>query len=134
MADFKKEKLDKNAVLFKQGDKGGSAYLIVSGSIQLRKDVLTEYPQVIATVGPGDIVGEMALFDDRPRMAEAIVVEEAEVFVISRTEFLERLGAMNPVMRRILQIMVQRVRNMTDEFMRKKQSAKWGENWKPAKK
>lgn len=134
MSEFKRTKVEKGTVLFKEGDKGDVAYLIVSGKIQLKKDVLTEYPQLVATVGPGDIVGEMALFDNRPRLAEALVAENAEVFVIPRNEFQERLAAMNPVMRRILQIMVQRVRKMTDEFMQRKQTTKWGENWKPAKK
>lgn len=134
MSEFKRSKVAKGTVLFKEGDKGDAAYLIISGKVQLRKDVLSEYPQLVATVGPGDIVGEMALFDNRPRLAEALVADDSEVFEIPRDEFQERLGAMNPVMRRILQIMVQRVRKMTDEFMQRKQAPKWGENWKPTKK
>jgi CRP/FNR family cyclic AMP-dependent transcriptional regulator len=130
MAEFVKKKFPKGTVLFKEGDKGDKAFLIVSGKIQLRKNVLSEYPQMLSTVGPGDVVGEMALFDNRPRLAEAMVFEDAEVFVIPRDDFSARLANMNPVMRRILQIMVQRVRRMTDEFMQRKQSAKWGENWK----
>jgi CRP-like cAMP-binding protein len=130
MAEFKKTKLAKGTVLFREGDKGEEAYLIISGQIQLRKNVLSEYPQTVATVGSGDVVGEMALFDNRPRLAEAMVSEDAEVFVIPRDQFSERLAGMNPVMRRILQIMVQRVRKMTDEFLQRKQTAKWGENWK----
>jgi CRP/FNR family cyclic AMP-dependent transcriptional regulator len=130
MAEFVKKKFPKGTVLFKEGDKGDEAFLIVSGKIQLRKNVLSEYPQMLSTVGPGDVVGEMALFDNRPRLAEAMVFEDAEVFVIPRDDFSARLANMNPVMRRILQIMVQRVRRMTDEFMQRKQSAKWGENWK----
>jgi CRP-like cAMP-binding protein len=130
MADFAKKSVPKGTVLFKEGDKGDEAFLIVAGAIQLRKNVLSEYPQIVSTVGPGDVVGEMALFDNRPRLAEAMVTEDAEVFVIPRDDFSERLGKMNPVMRRILQIMVQRVRKMTDEFMQRKQAAKWGENWK----
>ncbi|MEQ8248316.1 MAG: cyclic nucleotide-binding domain-containing protein [Alphaproteobacteria bacterium] len=130
MAEFHKTKLPKGTVLFREGDKGDDAYLIVSGQIQLRKNVLSEYPQMVATLGSGDVVGEMALFDNRPRLAEAMISEDAEVFVIPRDQFTERLAGMNPVMRRILQIMVQRVRKMTDEFMQRKQTAKWGENWK----
>ena len=130
MAEFKKTKLAKGTVLFREGDKGEEAYLIISGQIQLRKNVLSEYPQTVATVGSGDVVGEMALFDNRPRLAEAMVSEDVEVFVIPRDQFSERLAGMNPVMRRILQIMVQRVRKMTDEFLQRKQTAKCGENWK----
>jgi CRP-like cAMP-binding protein len=130
MPEFAKKTLKKGTVLFKEGDKGQEAFLIISGRIQLRKDVLSEYPKMLSTVGPGDVVGEMALFDDQPRLAEAMVSEEAEVFVIPHDEFSERLAGMNPVMRRILRIMVERVRKMTNEFMQRKQSAKWGENWK----
>lgn len=130
MAEFEKKNVPKGTVLFKEGDKGEEAFLIVSGKIQLRRDVLSEYPQILSTVGPGDVVGEMALFDNRPRLAEALVFEDAVVFVIPRDDFSARLSKMNPVMRRILQIMVQRVRKMTDEFMQRKQHAKWGENWK----
>ena len=130
MSDFVKKVVKKGTVLFKEGDKGEEAFLIISGQIQLRKNVLSEYPQMISTVGPGDVVGEMALFDNRPRLAEAMVSEDSEVFVIPRGDLSERIANMNPVMRRILQIMVERVRKMTDEFMQRKQSARWGENWK----
>jgi CRP-like cAMP-binding protein len=130
MSDFVRKTLPKGTVLFKEGDKGEEAFLIIAGQIQLWKNVLSEYPQMLGTVGPGDVVGEMALFDNRPRLAEAMVSEDSEVFVIPRGDFSERLAGMNPVMRRILQIMVERVRKMTDEFMQRKQSAKWGENWK----
>lgn len=130
MSDFVKKVVKKGTVLFKEGDKGEEVFLIISGQIQLRKNVLSEYPQMISTVGPGDVVGEMALFDNRPRLAEAMVSEDSEVFVIPRGDFSERIANMNPVMRRILQIMVERVRKMTDEFMQRKQSARWGENWK----
>ncbi len=130
MAEFTKTKLVKGTVLFKEGDKGDEAYLIITGQIQLRKDVLSEYPQMVATLGSGDVVGEMALFDNRPRLAEAMISEDAEVFVIPRDEFSDRIAGMNPVMRRILQIMVARVRKMTDEFMQRKQRAKWGDDWK----
>ena len=130
MSDFVRKTLPKGTVLFKEGDKGEEAFLIIAGQIQLWKNVLSEYPQMLGTVGPGDVVGEMALFDNRPRLAEAMVSEDSEVFVIPRGDFSERIASMNPVMRRILQIMVERVRKMTDEFMQRKQSAKWGENWK----
>jgi|APSaa5957512493_1039668.scaffolds.fasta_scaffold54481_2 CRP/FNR family transcriptional regulator, cyclic AMP receptor protein len=130
MPDFVRKTFPKGTVLFKEGDKGEEAFLIISGQIQLRKNVLSEYPQMLSTIGSGDVVGEMALFDNRPRLAEAMVSEDAEVFVIPRGDFSERIASMNPVMRRILQIMVERVRKMTDEFMQRKQSAKWGENWK----
>jgi CRP-like cAMP-binding protein len=117
---FERRSIRANTTIFGEGQPGDNAYLIVTGKIEVRKGTLSEFPQVVATLGPGDIVGEMALFDERPRMAEAVTAEDSEVIVIAREEFARRLQDMNPVMRRVLQIMVGRVRSMTDEFMKRK--------------
>lgn len=117
---FERRMIHTHTTIFGEGQPGDNAYLIVTGKVEIRKGTLSEYPQVVATLGPGDVVGEMALFDDRPRMAEAIAVADTEVIVIAREEFQRRLEEMNPVMRRILHLMVGRVRSMTDEFMKRK--------------
>jgi len=125
---FERRSIRSHTTIFGEGQPGDNAYLIVTGRVEIRKGTLSEYPQVIAELGPGDVVGEMALFDERPRMAEAVTAEDTEVIVIAREEFLRRLEEMNPVMRRILQIMVGRVRSMTDEFMKRKGDAtNWGD-------
>lgn len=127
---FERRSIKAHTTIFREGQPGDNAYLIVSGSIEIRKGTLSENPHPIAVLGPGDVVGEMALFDERPRMAEALTLEDTEVIVIPRDDFLRRLKEMNPVMRRVLQIMVGRVRGMTDEFMKRKGETRWGENWK----
>jgi CRP-like cAMP-binding protein len=104
---------------------GKVVYLIMRGQVEIRRGVRTSYPRVVATLGPGDICGEMALFDDRPRMASAVTVSDCELVAVSREEFVKRLEDMNPVMRRILQIMVGRVRSMTDEFMTRKTQTRY---------
>jgi CRP-like cAMP-binding protein len=121
---FERRSIRANTTIFGEGQPGDNAYLIVTGKIEVRKGTLSEFPQVVATLGPGDIVGEMALFDERPRMAEAVTAEDSEVIVIAREEFTRRLQDMNPVMRRVLQIMVGRVRSMTDEFMKRKSESR----------
>ena len=60
-------------------------------------------------------------------MAEAFTLEDTGVVIIAREEFLKRLNGMNTVMRRMLQIMVGRVRSMTDEFMKRKNESRWSE-------
>jgi CRP/FNR family transcriptional regulator, cyclic AMP receptor protein len=107
------------------GERGDNAYLIVSGHVEIRKSIGKGEHQVVAVLGPRDVVGEMALFDQRPRMAEAVTQEDTEVIIVARDEFLKRLNEMNPVMRRMLQIMVGRVRSMTDEFMKRKGESRW---------
>ena len=101
--------------------------MIIQGKVEIRKGTSSDHPKVVAVLEDGDIVGEMALFDDRPRMATAVAATNLEVIPISRDDFKKRLKEMNPVMRRILMIMVSRVRGMTDEFMRRKGETKWNE-------
>ena len=122
---FERRSIGSRTTIFGEGQPGDNAYLIVSGRVEIRKGAMSENSYVIAVLGPGDVVGEMALFDERPRMAEAITLEDTEVIVVARDEFLKRLNEMNPVMKRMLQIMVGRVRSMTDEFMKKKGDSQW---------
>ena len=117
---FGKQTIKANTTIFTEGEPGDTAFLIVQGKVEIRKGMASDYPKVVAVLEDGDIVGEMALFDERPRMATAVSATDLEVIPISRDDFKKRLKEMNPVMRRILMIMVSRVRGMTDEFMRRK--------------
>ena len=124
---FGKQTIKANTTIFTEGEPGDTAFLIVQGKVEIRKGMASDYPKVVAVMEDGDIVGEMALFDERPRMATAVSATDLEVIPISRDDFKKRLKEMNPVMRRILMIMVSRVRGMTDEFMRRKGETKWNE-------
>ena len=124
---FGKGTIKANTTIFTEGEPGDTAFFIFFFKVEIRKGTSSDYPKVVAVLEDGDIVGEMALFDDRPRMATAVAATNLEVIPISRDDFKKRLKEMNPVMRRILMIMVSRVRGMTDEFMRRKGETKWNE-------
>lgn len=106
--------------IFDEGDEADAAYIIVRGEVEISKGNNTIYPRVLAVIGRGQIFGEMALFDNRPRMARVATKCETELICISRDEFKTRLKTMDPVMRNMMTYMVQRVRSMADEFLRTK--------------
>lgn len=54
-------------VLFEQGDSGDSMFAVVEGNIELSLDGV-----VVEAVGPGGILGEMALINPAPRTARAV--------------------------------------------------------------
>lgn len=96
-------------VLFREGDPPDSAYLIESGGIEVRarqrgKDV------VLSLLGPGDLVGEMAVIDDSPRTATATAIGEAVLFPIDRSQIAERLAATDPIVRSLLEGQLKRYR------------------------
>lgn len=76
-------RLEAGEPLFFEHRSGTEMYAIISGRI----DVLT-YGKVLEQVGPGGIVGEMALIDDGPRSAAALASEPSEVLVVSRDLFM----------------------------------------------
>lgn len=70
-------------VVFKEGDVGDQMYGIVEGEIELRTP-----SKVIATLGPDDVFGEMAVVDSSPRMATATATADSVLAVIDRHRFL----------------------------------------------
>ena len=76
-----------------------------------------EKSQVLTTLDKGDIFGEMALFDGRPRAAAAHAVLDTDVLVLSKDDFESRVTNMDPVISNIVVYMIMRVRSMTDEFL-----------------
>ena len=79
----------KGEVLFRQGDKGRSAYVVVRGRI--RGEIVTQeagraYTSAFS-IGPGGLFGEMSLFTGMPRTATGIVEEEAVLLKIRSEQF-----------------------------------------------
>ena len=94
--------------IFSEGDRGDRAYLIQSGSVDIVKN---EMP--LATLNAGELFGEMALIDDKPRMATALAQTDVTVVIISRDSFNEKLSKADPFIRGLLNIFVRNIRNLT---------------------
>jgi EAL domain-containing protein (putative c-di-GMP-specific phosphodiesterase class I) len=100
---------DAGQALFVEGDKGEVAYLIESGQVDVTLQVF-EMTRHIATLGVGEIVGEMALIDDGPRSATATATEPTEVFVIDRDLMQQRLATTDPVVSLLMRVLSDRLR------------------------
>ena len=128
LVQLKKKQFAPNIAIFEEGDKGDAAYIVLSGKVAIRKGMQSDNPQQLAILGKGEMLGEMALFDDRPRMASAIALTDVTVIEMSRQEFQERLSSVDLTLKAMMLSMVGRVRKMADEFMRRKSSEDWA-NW-----
>ncbi len=82
--------LKPGAILFRAGDKPDGMYIIRRGQILV---FLEKGGQDIplATIGQGGMIGEMSLFDKKPRSASARAVDEVEITLISNEEFTKIL-------------------------------------------
>jgi CRP-like cAMP-binding protein len=74
------------AVIFKQGDASDSMYLVMSGELRART-MVSGKETILATFGPGEFFGDMALFDQGPRSADVLANVDSTLFKISSTSF-----------------------------------------------
>jgi CRP-like cAMP-binding protein len=81
--------------LFRQADLGRTAFIVVSGSLRIEVEAPTQGSIVVAHVGPGETVGEIALVDPGPRTATAIAEEPVECVALT-TDALKLLERRRP--------------------------------------
>ncbi|MDX6405137.1 MAG: family transcriptional regulator, cyclic receptor protein [Blastocatellia bacterium] len=78
----------KGAALFHAGDEGDAMYLIESGLVRIAVTDADKNEVVLAELARGDFFGEMAIIDGKKRSADAVIVEDARLAVLSRDDFL----------------------------------------------
>ncbi|HXY46360.1 MAG TPA: cyclic nucleotide-binding domain-containing protein [Thermoplasmata archaeon] len=93
-------------VLIAEGQKGIGFYLIAEGQVNVEKGGRT-----VATLGPGQFFGEMALLDEEPRTATVKAVSPTRCLVLSSWEFWGTAAAGDPtVLKALLRETVRRLR------------------------
>lgn len=107
--------------LFHHGDKGDAMYLIESGRIRIHVEDSTGQDLTLIELAGGDFFGEMAILDGKPRSADATVVEDARLAILSRDNFLSFVRRNPDVAIRMLSAITDRLRH-TDDLLRQRVS------------
>ena len=94
-------------VLVTEGERGSEAFVLASGAA-----AVTIGDQHIAGIGPGAVVGEMALLDNGTRAATVTLTTESELLVIAVREFRSLLDEMPNLTRQILTTLTRRLREV----------------------
>jgi CRP-like cAMP-binding protein len=76
-------------VLFRKGDAGDSLFVIGSGRVKIVAKDASGAELTINQCGPGEVVGEMSLFDQAPRSAGVVALEDSDVLELKRDSFLD---------------------------------------------
>jgi len=82
-------------VLFQEGQVGRALFMIKSGKVELTRKGGDGKTRTLGHLGPGQIFGEMALLEDRPRTAGAHIIEDGEIYLLY-TATLESLVRNHP--------------------------------------
>src|SRR5574341_2013272 len=78
---------EKDQIVFNEGDRGDSLYIIVSGKVQV-----WEGERLLNVLGEGDLFGELALLDPEPRLATVKAIESTRLLRLDEAHFREVLA------------------------------------------
>ncbi len=106
--------LPAGTMLFNEGDEGNAAFLIKSGGIEVFR-FRDDCEQVVANLGPGDLLGEMSALDRRPRTAGARATVASELVPITAEQIERRIADADPVLRLCLKLATERFREAIAE-------------------
>lgn len=107
MAEAKK--IPKDYYLFRDGDAPDAMYLIKSGSFAITKTKGTS-EITLAEIGPGSMVGEMALFDKKPRSANVKALKDSEVVPLPYNALEAQLDTLPVWVRAIMKTLNENIR------------------------
>lgn len=110
LADRFEVRLPGGTTVFRQGDTGGSMYVIRAGRVRVLKETHGRQ-RVVTTLGPGDFFGEMAVVTGRPRSATAEVIEEAELLKVPANKLQEMVTSNGEIAIRLIRHLAERLEN-----------------------
>ncbi|MFC4159328.1 Crp/Fnr family transcriptional regulator [Chitinimonas lacunae] len=106
----------KGTVIINEGDPGSSMYLLVQGRVKVFVSDNHGKEFVLAILGPGEYVGELALLDDEPRTASVETEENSTFMVIQKEDFLALLHNHPSIQFKLLLSLTHRSRQLTESI------------------
>ena len=110
------QSIKKGNTLFQEGDAGDRLYIVTEGKIKLSHASGDGRESVLMVLGPGDMFGELSLFDPGPRTATAVAVTDSQVLGLGNTDLNPWLAGRPEVAQKLLQALAHRLRR-TNETM-----------------
>ena len=103
--------------IFKEGDSGDGIYIVKEGTVEISVAMNQNVRRTFAKLGPGEMFGEMAVLELKPRSASAIAATQTEVYFIPREELLLMLGDSPALSLELLRDISQRLRDFNRRYI-----------------
>ena len=103
-------------IICAEGEPGNEIFFLIHGSVRV-----TIAPQLgdnsanareLCRLGPGDVFGELALLDERPRSATVSALSDTSAIVFNETDLYRHIGLYPDLAVRLLKLLAQRMRRM----------------------
>lgn len=100
--------------IFHEDDPGDSLHVVASGAVKIVLPSAEDAePAILATLGPGEFFGALALLDEEPRSATAVALGKTETLVLRRDQFLALIDADRSLRHALLASLAYEVRSLT---------------------
>lgn len=106
--------INKGDTLFKEGDAGDRLFVIVTGKLKLGTTSSDGRENLLSILGPGEMFGELSLFDPGPRTATATAVTDAHLLALSHDQVIDWVTKNPPVSLQLLGRLAQRLRRTNE--------------------
>ncbi len=103
--------------IFKEGDTGDGVYAVKDGAVEISGLVGPKVRHTFSRVKPGDIFGEMAVLENKPRSASAVADGETVVYFIPRDAMLELVEISPPLAMGLLREISNRLREFNRQYI-----------------
>ena len=112
-----------DTVLCREGEPGETFYAIVSGQVEVVKQLDADAHEVLNRPGPGHFVGEIALVQEGPRTATVRTLEPTTMLEVGHKDFVDMLHSSAPMAVRVMLLITPRLREIDlaeIEYLRKR--------------
>ena len=107
-------KISKGGILFKEGDEGEHVYVILDGKLKLGTSSGDGRENLLSILGPGEMFGELSLFDPGPRTATATAVTDARLLSLANDKVIGWVTQHPNVSLQLLGRLAQRLRRSNE--------------------
>ena len=107
-------KLNKGQVLFKEGQEGDRLYVVVHGKIKLGTTSADGRENLLSILGPGEMFGELSLFDPEPRTSTATAVTDARLVSLAHDAVMGLVTSSPQTSLELLRRLAQRLRKSNE--------------------
>jgi CRP-like cAMP-binding protein len=98
----------KDNMIFSEGEPGEELFIIQKGSVKIAK-IVDNNEVLLAVLKAGDIFGEMALLESKPRAACAVAYEECRLMAVNRANFERMVSTQPQIVSRLTTLLAERI-------------------------
>ena len=113
-ASMTEKRVPRSGIIFSEGEAGDRMYVILDGKVKLGHTSPDGRESLLAVLGPGEVFGELSLFDPGPRTATATAVTDTVVVGLGHGDLRPWLTGRPEVAEALLQALAQRLRRTNE--------------------